>query len=166
VDEVRRLHDEIDIQAAHVAQLHGSRLRCGLGCVACCQDDLGVFEVEAEAIRQAFPTLLAEGVPHAVGACAFLSEDGACRIYAQRPYVCRTQGLPLRWLDEDDDGMVMEMRDICPLNDEGGPAVETLEPEACWTIGPCEESLALLEERWDQGEMRRVRLRDLFTGPS
>ena len=32
------------------------------------------------------------------GACAFLDGEGGCRVYPDRPYVCRTQGLPLRWI--------------------------------------------------------------------
>lgn len=107
--------------------------------------------------------LLASAAPAPVGACAFLDANGACRVYASRPYVCRTQGLPLRWLDETDDGDIVELRDICPLNDDSAAPVEALADEACWTIGPVEEALAGLEARWDGGEMRRTRLRDLFS---
>ena len=79
----------------------------------------------------------------------FLGSEGECRIYAIRPYVCRTQGLPLRWIEDD-----IDYRDICELNDV---PVETLEPEACWTIGEFEERLARM-----QGDGKRVALRDLF----
>src|SRR5262245_46152814 len=95
--ELRALHDEVDARAAALAQRHAGRLRCGRGCSACCVDELTVFEVEAERIRRAHTDLLVSGEPHAAGACAFLDAHGACRIYADRPYVCRTQGLPLRW---------------------------------------------------------------------
>jgi hypothetical protein len=56
---------------------------------------------------------------------------------------------------------MVEWRDICPLNEEGDP-VETLEPEACWTLGVFEEALAVLQARADGGAMRRVALRSLF----
>jgi Fe-S-cluster containining protein len=148
------LHSEVDRRAAALAAQHAARMACARGCSGCCVDDLTVFEVEAERIRRGAPGLLATGTPHAPGRCAFLGSEGECRIYALRPYVCRTQGLPLRWLD---DAEMVEYRDICELNDV---AVETLEPEACWTLGEVEERLARM-----QGDGRRVALRELFTAP-
>ena len=166
-DEVEKLHAEVDRLAGELAAAHGARLNCRLGCSACCVDGVTVFEVEAERIRRGHAGLLAEGSPHAPGACAFLDAEGACRVYDERPYVCRTQGLPLRWLeevgDEDDgDGLaVVELRDICPLNEEGEP-VEELAAEDCWTLGPFEERLARLQAARDGGLLRRVPLRSLF----
>ena len=158
-----QLHREVDQEAERLAQAHRSRLRCRRGCAACCVDGITVFQVEAEDIRRHHGDLLAAGTPHPEGACAFLDADGACRIYAHRPYVCRTQGLPLRWTEERGDGSVVELRDICPLNDEGAP-IETLAPEECWTLGPYEGRLAALQQRSGTGETTRVRLRDLFAG--
>ena len=158
---LRALHEDVDRRAGALARRHAGRLRCGRGCAGCCQDGLTVFEVEAERIRRAHPQLLAEAAPHAPGACAFLDEEGACRIYADRPYVCRTQGLPLRWLDEDGEGEVVEQRDICPLN-EPGPALENLPEQDCWTLGETEARLAALQSAQDTGALRRVALRSLF----
>lgn len=155
------LHGGIDDVADALAQYHGARLRCARGCSSCCVDGITVFEVEADRIRANHADLLDRGTPHAEGMCAFLDADGACRVYDDRPYVCRTQGLPLRWFDEADNGEVVERRDICPLNDEGQP-IEELDAEACWTIGPVESSLAVLQERSGEGELRRIALRDLF----
>jgi hypothetical protein len=151
------LHAAIDARAAELAAQLGSRLQCRRGCSACCVDDLTVFEVEAERIRTRHAELLATGEPHARGACALLDAEGACRVYADRPYVCRTQGLPLRWIDE---GRGVESRDICPLN-EPGEALETLPEGACWTIGETEARLAELQRDFGRaGE--RVALRALF----
>ena len=108
---IASLHADIDRATRRLHLVHAARLQCREGCSSCCIDDLTVFEVEAEQVRRHHAELLATGTPHAVGACAFLDERGACRIYAQRPYVCRTQGLPLRWSEEGDDGTV-ERRDI------------------------------------------------------
>ena len=164
MSELRRirllsLHREIDLIAGGVAGQHN--LLCRRGCSSCCVDDLTVFEVEADRIRDTFPELLEAGQPGPAGACAFLDIDGACRIYEARPYVCRTQGLPLRWFEEDDEDEVVEFRDICPLNAEE-VAPETLDDEACWTIGPFEERLAALQEEADGGAMLRTPLRALF----
>jgi Fe-S-cluster containining protein len=158
---LRALHDQVDVRAARLARRHAGRLRCGRGCSACCRDDLTVFEVEAERIRRAHPELLAVGTPHAAGACAFLGAAGDCRVYAERPYVCRTQGLPLRWLEEEEPGRVVERRDICPLN-EAGPPLETLDPRECWTLGEVEGQLAALQAARGGGALRRVALRSLF----
>jgi hypothetical protein len=161
VAALRALHDEVDAQAARLAARHAGRLHCGRGCSACCVDGLTVFEIEAERIRRGHPDLLARAEPHAPGACAFLDAEGACRIYADRPYVCRTQGLPLRWLDEDAGEGLVERRDICPLN-EAGPPLEALPEDACWTLGPIEQRLASLQAAYRGGASRRVALRALF----
>jgi Fe-S-cluster containining protein len=158
---IRALHAAVDALAAPVATHHADRLACRRGCSGCCQDDLTVYEVEALRIQAEHGALLAEGTPGPAGACAFLDEDGGCRIYESRPYVCRTQGLPLRWLEEGEDWDFVERRDICPLNAEG-PALETLEEQHCWSIGPVEDRLAFAQEALDGGALRRVALRGLF----
>lgn len=161
------LYREVDVSANELGQIHESRLVCRRGCCMCCTDDLTVFEVEAENIRQNHRDFLASATPHAVGACAFLDQEGACRIYQDRPYVCRTQGLPLRWLDEDDAGEFVEFRDICPLNDENQDVepIEELPADECWSIGPIEERLARLQLQFGDGELTRVPLRSLFLTP-
>jgi Fe-S-cluster containining protein len=155
------LYHEVDDRSARLSELHAERLQCRLGCTACCVDEITVFDLEAANIRRHHGSLLAAESPHPPGACAFLDEAGACRIYAQRPYVCRTQGLPLRWMDEGSDGEPIELRDICPLN-ESGPPLEQLPPERCWTIGEFEGRLAGLQHSASGGTLRRVALRALF----
>lgn len=154
---VEQLHAEIDARAARVAELHRERLVCKQGCFGCCVDELTVFTIEADRIRANAAELLADGTPHPAGRCAFLGDAGDCRIYEHRPYVCRTQGLPLRWIDDEAEA---EYRDICALNDEGAP-LEELPEEECWTLGEFEERLARAQLA-AYGELRRVRLRDLF----
>jgi hypothetical protein len=147
-DELQQLYARVDAEAARLSALHGERLTCRRGCATCCVDDITVVELEADNIRTSHGALLAEGVPHPVGMCAFLDGAGACRIYAQRPYVCRSQGLPLRWTDQDGMGNIVELRDICPLN-EAGPPLEKLPAEACWSIGWAEAALAQMQNAAD-----------------
>ena len=70
----------------------------------------------------------------------------------------------MRWIEEPENGRVAEMRDICPLN-ENGPPIEELDREACWAIGPFEEKLANLQLQIDQGQLKRIALCDLFSVP-
>jgi hypothetical protein len=164
-EDLQRLRAELDHEARRLHVLHAARLQCRQGCSACCVDGLTVFAVEVEPIVRRHGELLATGEPHAEGGCAFLDGEGGCRIYQDRPYVCRTQGLPLRWLDEDDEAgdadEIVERRDICPLNDADDFLLE-LEPDACWTLGPFEERLARLQGT----DQRRVTLRSLFARTS
>ncbi|TDJ17510.1 MAG: YkgJ family cysteine cluster protein [Deltaproteobacteria bacterium] len=156
------LHAEVDERAAELAVRHVGRLRCGRGCSACCIDDLSVLEIEAERIRRGHARLLASGTAGPSGACAFLDAEGACRIYADRPYVCRTQGLPLRWFSESPSGEIQEQRDICELNLDG-PPIEGLDADDVWLIGPYEGRLAALQDGLDGGKSQRVSLRSLFS---
>jgi uncharacterized protein len=158
-DKIRLLHAQVDERSRRIVKTLGRDMRCGPGCIDCCRDDLTVFEIEALRIRQDYPHVLRQS-PAPKGRCAFLSVDDRCRIYDARPYVCRTQGLPLRWLDESDDGWV-EYRDICPQND-ADPPVETLDKDHCFEIGPAEETLRELQMELSKGDMTRVELRKLF----
>jgi Fe-S-cluster containining protein len=162
LEELRALYGEVDASARSLEEIHAARLRCERGCSDCCVDWITVFEVEAENIRRRHGVLLLEGEPYPPGSCSFLDGEGACRIYPDRPYVCRTQGLPLRWIGEGKDGSLVEKRDICPLNDEGSP-IEELRKEECWSLGPYEQRLAGLQGRADGGERRRVPLRELWS---
>lgn len=163
IDWVERLHDVVDEVGAPIARAHGERLNCKKGCAACCTDGLTVFEIEAAVIERHYARLLEEGAPHAEDGCAFLGSNAECRIYGHRPYVCRTQGLPLRWLEREEAGDAYEARDVCPLNLTGeGMPLEALPDEACFTLGPFESRLAEKQSRLDGGVGRRVALRSLF----
>ena len=168
IEEVRRLHVEVETLASDLVRQLGDRLVCRCGCSDCCIDDLTIFPVEAAVIRAGAAEILATARPHPSGRCAFLDDGGSCRIYPFRPYVCRTQGLPLRWMNEDPGGEVREMRDICPLNDEAirslGERLEDVPPETCWTLGEFEGRLAGLQASLEgfSDQLSRVSLRSLF----
>ncbi len=162
LEELKRIHDEADQVARCLASIHRKRLQCAPGCDGCCVDDIWVLEIEAERIRSFAGDLLQRGRPHPTGRCAFLSDCGTCRIHDARPYVCRTQGLPLRWISERDDGVLAERRDICELNVEGR-LIEELSRNECWTIGPFEDRLSTLQREIDGTGRTRIRLRELFS---
>ena len=153
------LHDEADRIVQSITESLKGRINCGPGCADCCRDDLTVFEIEALRIREEFGPVLQSAKPAPDGRCAFLDKEDRCRIYTARPYVCRTQGLPLRWMEEV-RGTWVEFRDICPINDKGA-AVESLDESDCFTLGPFEQRLRELQEALSQN-LSRVKLRELF----
>jgi hypothetical protein len=159
--QLARLHRAIDVMAAPIVAMHEGRLQCKRGCSACCIDGITVFALEAAQIASQHAALLEAEQPHPEGACAFLDGEGACRIYEHRPYVCRTQGLPLRWLEER-DGEVVELRDTCELNfvDPDPTPLSVLSAEHCFTLGPVEQRLREQAERANASE--RVPLRSLW----
>jgi Fe-S-cluster containining protein len=161
LSSLEQLYREVDRLVEPLTEAHRHRLRCREGCNSCCIEGITVFEVEALNIRRHLEELAGPQQAHEPGACAFLDASGSCRIYSSRPYVCRTQGLPLRWIDEESFQAPVEMRDICPLNDNGEP-IEELPEEECWSIGPFESRLAALQVELSGGGLRRVGLRDLF----
>lgn len=161
VDYVARLHGVVDGLTADLARGLHERLRCRRGCAGCCQDEQTVLLVEAALIRREAAALLAEAPAHPPGACAFLDDEGACRVYAWRPYRCRTQGLPLRWAALDAAGQPEERRDICALN-EAGPPLTALPADQCWTLGPVEARLVAAQEAAGLDPDARVALRALF----
>lgn len=161
MQDLERFYERIDHDVHSICEMDPDRFHCRSGCHDCCIDALSVFEIEARNIAHHYRNLLLHGKPHPEGACAFLNESGECRIYDHRPYVCRTQGLPLRWIEEMPDRGAVEMRDICPLNDQGKP-LETLAPEECWSVGPFEEELARMQIAHARKTQSRILLRELF----
>lgn len=153
VAAVGQLHQVVDQLVAPLEARHAGWMRCARGCHGCCVDDLTVTGVEARWIATRRAAWLATATPGPRGRCAMLDESGACRIYEDRPYVCRTQGLPLRWLEAG-----VERRDVCPVH-EPSEDLTALPADACWSIGPFEARLAAWN---DAAGLGRVALRDLF----
>ncbi len=153
-------HDETDQAIGKLVTRHGDHLRCRLGCAGCCIDEVTVFDIEAALLRREYQSLLTQGQPHAPGRCAFLAADESCRVYPHRPYVCRSQGLPLRWVETAREGQLVEYRDIC-AEIEQTIIVTELAADECWTIGPAEATLRSLQQRFGGG-LDRKPLRDLF----
>ena len=133
----------------------GICLNCKPGCCHCCQDDLTMTPAEAAVIKKLFPDLKHQK-PHAKGLCPFLDDQGLCRIYEARPYICRTHGLPLRWISEDGN----EQRDICEIN-ESCADILTLPQESCWNSDTAEMQLSLIN-LCTYGDYARVSMRDFF----
>ena len=122
--DYRRLVTKVDAHAAAVAVACGDQIACRPGCDSCCRH-LSVATVEALALAaavQALPAAQAEdlrrvGSAATDAACPLLA-GGMCRLYAARPLICRTHGLPL--LVEDAAGRRV---DFCPQNFTGADSL-------------------------------------------
>lgn len=104
--EYLALRAKVDAFADGVQQRRAADMMCRRGCASCCHAELSVCAVEAAAIRAELDALdtpvraalhARAGAPSAAPRCVMLDEDDACVIYAARPLVCRSQGLPLRY---------------------------------------------------------------------
>ena len=96
-----KLRQEVDAQATELQVLHREHLRCEMGCVACCVN-LTVWPVEFFSIVEELKAAQIRPIFDAQASCGFLKE-GLCQIYAWRPIICRTHGLPLVYLDDEQD---------------------------------------------------------------
>jgi hypothetical protein len=91
-------------------------ITCHRGCTECCHRRFSVTALEAEAISEALAALpearraaLAERAEQGdPGVCPALDPDGGCAVYAARPLICRSHGLPIRF----QPGVL----DACPKN--------------------------------------------------
>ncbi|MFZ5553110.1 MAG: YkgJ family cysteine cluster protein [Bacteroidota bacterium] len=159
INRLHKLYTLVQQVSGELETIHQPRLHCKKGCFGCCVDNIEVFGIEAENIKKQYPEVLQQP-PNAPGACAFLDREGACRIYDARPFVCRTHGLPLRTIAEENN-KIFELRDICPLNEEGTP-LENIDERQLFFTNPFEEALAKLQLECDGGKMERVGLRGMF----
>ena len=86
-------------------------LNCGPGCSDCCTR-FSVLPLEAALVSE----MLRERTPIRAGAarekCLLLADD-LCQVYEVRPVICRTQGLPLGYIDEEAGTIEVS---ACPLN--------------------------------------------------
>jgi hypothetical protein len=120
---IEQLWAKIDAFGARVAERYPGALACGPGCSDCCKRELTVTAIEADRIAR----LVAELSPEAraalaerasgAPACVALDPDGRCAIYAARPVVCRSHGVPLRFTEDAPDGRrALPVLDVCPRN--------------------------------------------------
>jgi Fe-S-cluster containining protein len=147
-----------------------SKLQCKKGCNQCCYVDLGVFEIEAENIRNWFanlpkhekqkirskletPQQIKENFHgNNVSPCHFLRGE-ECVIYPVRPLICRTQGNALSFQQEGKNYL-----DICPLNTS---AVEDMQRNDSLNLDLLNTILVQLNQ--EKGlEFNRVPLKDIF----
>ncbi|MBQ9396796.1 MAG: YkgJ family cysteine cluster protein [Proteobacteria bacterium] len=177
-DTMLNFYRDIDATTARISEelrQCGVQLKCCPGCCDCCVDELSVNRSEEAVIRKLYPNIFEEP-PHEPGKCPFLNENGLCRIYEARPFVCRTHGMPLKLVISREEaaelGAVVdgeqdevELLDICEKNEEGIDIAD-LPDSAFLSHETCEVKLATMEMATFGEEEVRTDMRDLFVKKS
>ncbi len=134
---------KVDAFFDRVHAKHKDAMQCGKGCSDCCCDRLTITLLEAATIATAIggmsdaeKTGLAEWASRDEHeSCAALSRDGACMIYAARPLICRTHGVPIRYgrpvneVAAKDDAVRLPVVTACFKNFDGGASLDRVPAE-------------------------------------
>ncbi|RJQ79374.1 MAG: YkgJ family cysteine cluster protein [Desulfobacteraceae bacterium] len=166
-DQYLTFLSRIDAETSRVSQRLSNELRCGPGCNDCCMS-FSVLPLEAAFLAHNL-TLNSQTRRQARSAaeisnrCPFLA-GGLCLVYAHRPIICRTQGLPIAYVDEEREAVIVS---ACELNfpaDRSSFAEEEL-----LFLDPFNQELAELNsafaaQRGDKDAIRRIPLRHIASG--
>ncbi|WP_159517072.1 YkgJ family cysteine cluster protein [Sunxiuqinia indica] len=98
-DNYHELKDQIDLLTEKLSDTHKNHMVCKKGCDLCCMD-YNVFPVEYNSIKMKIENEPIDFQESTDGSCIFL-KDHACQIYEHRPIICRTHGLPLLFMNEE-----------------------------------------------------------------
>lgn len=139
-DRLRHLLRVIDTDVEPVVQRYRSHIECAKGCSDCCHQTFRISNLEGAYLREGLAAaepdvradILARSETYEADTrtpCPVLSADGACRLYAHRPRICRKYGIPL-WNPERPDRV-----DTCPKNFVGVHDIDAnliVDPQARW----------------------------------
>ena len=123
----RQLVEQVDKWTAEMVSRYQTYLLCRKGCDLCCQRKFTVSAVEAYNIAFAFRQLDARTqreIRRKKSSCTFLV-NGACSVYAARPVICRTYGLPSLHRNDNAEGEIS----WCELNFTNVPDDFALAPD-------------------------------------
>lgn len=109
----------VDALCRGIQDLLSGQITCSEGCSSCCTS-ITLFPVEAAALHAALDALpdarraaaiRRHAAAHAAGERCPLLEEHRCLLYAARPIICRTHGLPIIYTEGGERKV-----DCCPLN--------------------------------------------------
>ena len=121
-----RMIFRVDALCRGIQEALSDQITCSEGCSSCCTE-ITLFPVEAAALRAALDALpdaersviLCHVAAQAGGERCPLLENRRCLLYAARPIICRTHGLPIIYTEGSE-----RKSDCCPRNlNEGDQAV-------------------------------------------
>lgn len=132
-ERYRELTAKVEAFFPRVQSRHGSAMQCKAGCTACCHVRLSVTALEASVIRDGLATLPEEerarlaqrAKQRTSGVCPALEADGRCALYAWRPLVCRSHGVPIRHREPDGTAALS----ACDKNFDGGAGLPEVSPD-------------------------------------
>ena len=93
------LRASIDKFSDQLHKLHKKHMKCQKGCDHCCMD-YEIFPIEFDHIKKSIEDQAIETTVSQDGSCIFL-KDHVCQIYDHRPIICRTHGLPLLFMNDN-----------------------------------------------------------------
>ena len=106
------LQNSLDTRISELETIHTKHLMCKNKCAECCMS-FRILPIEFYAISHEIQTKSIEFAENiAPEKCKFLIQN-SCSIYAFRPFICRTQGLPNVYFNEDQEAWDLS---ICELN--------------------------------------------------
>lgn len=128
LENYQALVAKVDSLCATVQRDFAEQISCRAGCSCCCRE-ISLFPVEAAALlaalagvpREAAAKIALTAEADEGGSCPLLA-DGLCLVYASRPIICRTHGLPVLVKIAEKNKV-----DFCPENFQG---VESLPGQA------------------------------------
>jgi Fe-S-cluster containining protein len=164
IQDYQQLLATLDAEIARIGKIHAATLSCGPRCASCCLA-FSVLPLEAASLREALAALpptnqdrlkcnLAAGNER----CPLLIDD-LCSIYAARPVICRTQGLPLAYVDEERETIEVS---ACPLN---FPKEHAFAQESLLFLDEFNSRLSELNQAWCRTQgldpSKRILLREV-----
>ena len=145
VADYRQFCEDLEQEISRIRAIHLADLVCQPGCSDCCTA-FSLLPIEAALLREAIVGLPSDVKSQLTKAeqssrCPLLL-DGLCAVYQARPTICRSQGLPLAYIDEE-RGII----DVsaCPLNFADA---SLLPPEQFLFMDPFNASLAAINCAW------------------
>jgi Fe-S-cluster containining protein len=118
LDNYYQMVSRVDALCREIQGVLARQITCREGCSSCCTS-ITLFPVEAAALHaglEALPDAQQESIRRQVSTHAGeercpLLEDDRCLLYAARPIICRTHGLPIIYTEGNE-----RKADCCPLN--------------------------------------------------
>lgn len=102
--QYKNLLNKVDTLTYKLEKQHVRHMACKMGCDLCCMD-YNIFPIEFYSILEALKKKeFKVDLPsvNMTDTCVFL-KDHKCTIYDERPIICRTHGLPLLFMNDDDN---------------------------------------------------------------
>ncbi len=107
-NEYQQWIQQVDDQILELENCHSAYLKCKSGCAGCCQVDRTVNSIEAHILYRTILHLDSKNLKQLKknlkkkNHCPMLNKK-TCAIYKHRPILCRTHGLPLFYVQDDDN---------------------------------------------------------------